>query len=96
MLRKFKDINTFFQVFATIISVVIVVANIYAASKLAPVVEDIKGLTDRVQAIEYDRKAVPEYRQKVLILEQKVQQDHESLLEIKSDVKDIRNFLLVK
>lgn len=95
-ISKFKNYYSLFQILASLVSIVIVAANIYVAFKLAPVVENLNSITYRVQAIEDDRKVVPEYRAKVAVLEANYKGIDEHLKEIKDDVDTITSFLLRK
>lgn len=62
----------------------------------AAIERTMEKIDDRVSAIELDRRSVPQWREDTTVLKEQVRIFGEDIKEVKQDVKDIRNFLLVK
>lgn len=86
----------YIQIIVTGGTIIVSLINFSIVNKLTPLEQSVGTLINRVEAIEGDRKSVPEWRTRTAILEEKIFREEETIKEIKSDVKEIKNFLLNK
>lgn len=84
------------QIIVTGGTIIVSLINYSIVNKLTPLEQSVGTLINRVEAIENDRKSVPEWRERTAILEEKVKKDSESLNRIETKLETINNFLLNK
>lgn len=78
------------------VGLLVVIANVWIALKLAPVAKDIDSVTTRVTAIELRNTKADPLISDYIITKTELVGVKEDVSEIKSDVKDIKNFLNVR
>lgn len=78
----------------TVSGVVMATFNFAIAYKLYPLWQAVNETQSRVDAIEADRATVPEWRERIAIMEKRVEILEKSLDAMGADVSDIRNYLL--
>ena len=84
------------QIIVTGGTIIVSLINYSIVNKLTPLEQSVGTLITKVEAIESDRKSVPEWRERTAILEEKVKKDSESLNRIENKLEIINNFLLNK
>lgn len=82
------------QTVITLLGVLVVILNLYLASKLTPISEDIRSVAGRVQAIEDYRAQTAPLVERFIISEQKLLEMQSNIVDIKSDLRDIKSALL--
>lgn len=78
------------------VGLLVVIANVWIALKLAPVAKDIDSVATRVTAIELRNTKADPLISDYIVTKTELVGVKEDVLEIKSDVKDIKNFLNVR
>ena len=79
-----------------IVGVVVVLVNLYIASKLAPLAQNINQIATRVEAIEKRNENVDPLVTRFIQLEERDKTLVEDVAEIKQDIRDIKNFLNIR
>lgn len=84
-LSSFTDFirNNAVTITLQVVGFLVVVANLWLASKLSPVVKDIDTVADKVNAIEETLEDRPELVQRFVVTEERVGQVDKSLAEIR-------------
>lgn len=72
-----------------IVAVIVVIANLYLASKLAPVTQNLDNLATRVEANDRDISELSPLSTDVAVIKS-------NLETMKDDIKDIKSFLNVR
>jgi hypothetical protein len=81
------------QFYFTVGGVLVTLLNLYLVSQLAPIVQDLGLLGQRVEAIEEEHGIYQSDHERVVILEQVIIPIREDITEIKQDIKDIKSLL---
>jgi len=78
------------------VGVLVVIANVWIAFKLAPVTQDILTLATRVVAIENRNTKVDPLVTDYIVTKTELVGIKEDIIEIRNDMKDIKRFLNVR
>jgi len=78
------------------VGVLVVIANVWIAFKLAPVTQDILTLATRVVAIENRNTKVDPLVTDYVVTKTELVGIKEDIIEIRNDIKDIKRFLNVR
>lgn len=84
------------QTFVALLGVLGVIFNIYLSTKLAPLAEDNRSITRRVEAIEDYKSQTSPLVERFIISEQKILQMQLDISDMKTDVKDIKSLFFKK
>jgi hypothetical protein len=88
MARNNFDIKTYLQenslpLLLQAVGLIVIIANLYLANKLAPMAKDISSIIDRVEAIETDRNENSKYVERFIKAETDIQYIKETVVDIK-------------
>lgn len=91
-----NDLATFIrsnalQLTFQVIGVGILLLNLWLASKLSPLAEDLRAVTVRVTAVETGQGQTSDLVERFIVVEERTKRTEDDVKEIKGDVKEILN-----
>ena len=87
--------NMSVQTVISLLGMVGILANVYLASKLAPLVQSVSAVAQRVEALETYRNQTTPLVERFIVSEGKIAQIQTDVADMKTDLKDIKSVLYV-